>query len=78
MAGHTVALSIRFACTEYWAPVWCPAAGIAIAPVCAATRPCASTIATCRTAGFGSARFRESSASGAGIPPRISASPFGP
>ena len=49
IAGHTAVFSIMFACTENPAPAACPAAAMQRAPVWVATRPCASTIATCRT-----------------------------
>src|SRR5688500_20091383 len=51
---------------------------IAFSPVCAATLPAASIIATWRTSGCGSASTRPASASGAVRPARIRSSPSGP
>ena len=78
IAGHTWSFAIRFACTEYWRPTCCPASGMHLSPVCAATLPCASTIATCRTLPALSALTSVSSACGALMPCRMSARPLGP
>ena len=51
ISGQTLAVAIRFAWTEYPLPVVSPAKGMHFGPVCAATPPFESTIATCRTSG---------------------------
>ncbi len=78
IASGTVSRSIMFACTDTLSPVRCPAWAMQRAPVCAATFPRASIIATCRTASRSSPATSARSASGAVLPPRISSSPSGP
>ena len=78
IAGHTDGFAIRLAWHEYWFPALCPASGMHFFPVCVATLPFASTIATCRTSELVSARTRESSACCAVRPFRIRWSPLGP
>ena len=55
-----------------------PAEGIVEAPVCAAARPAASTIATCRLAAPSSSASSRANASGADTPAAISSTPLGP
>ncbi len=78
IAGQTASERIRLACTLYCGPTSPPATGMFREPVCTATRPAASIIATCRTWLSGSCRSRNASASGAGIRERMSMSPRGP
>ncbi|MDP9343970.1 MAG: hypothetical protein M3Q23_18135 [Actinomycetota bacterium] len=78
MASHTVSRSIMFACAENPSPMAWPAAWTHRAPVCTATEPFASTIATCRRSRPSSSARSVSSASSELAPARISSSPRGP
>lgn len=78
IASGTVGRSIMFACTETPSPVRWPASAMHRAPVCAATPPFASTIATCRIDSPASPATSARSASAADLPPRISSRPSGP
>ena len=77
IAGQTLSLSIRLACTENCAlasTMW-PASAMHLLPVWAPTFPCASIIATWRTSRPSSPARSERSASGALFPIRIRSSP---
>ena len=78
IAGHTLALAMRFAWQENCSPWTSPASGMHDGPVNAATLPLASTIATCRPSWCASAARSESSAVRAVYPLRMSSSPKGP
>jgi len=78
MAGQTLSLSIRLACTEKFFPTMCPADWMSFLPVHASTRPCASIIATCLTSRPSSLASNSFNVSGALLPARINSSPFFP
>ena len=78
IAAGTVSEAIMFAWQVQYAPVASPAHGMHSAPVWTATRPCASTTPTWRTAASSSAASSVASASGAPAPSAIRSSALGP